>query len=131
MCKLRWYFEEEILDLYDDKRFTQALEYGENKLLKDMIAVAAINDDHIVGMAGASSDSDTIWQIGIDVIPEFRQQNIAATLVSTITDKIIEMGKVPFYGTWWGNIASRKVAFNSGYQPVWVELGAYPSKKDE
>ena len=41
----------------------------------DMLAVAAIDGDKIMGMAGASADNKTMWQIGIDVLPKYRGQS--------------------------------------------------------
>lgn len=33
-----------------------------------------------MGMAGASEDSKTMWQIGIDVLPEYSGRGIVANL---------------------------------------------------
>ena len=32
--------------------------------------------------------------------------------------------KIPYYGTAWSNIASKRVAINAGYKPVCVEMKA-------
>ena len=42
-----------------------------------MLAVAAIIYDEIVGMAGASADSPSFWQIGINVNKNFEGRHIA------------------------------------------------------
>ncbi len=57
-------------DVYEDHRFHMALGYCQEQERKDMLAAAAYENGKIVGAAGASNDTDQIWQIGIDVVPE-------------------------------------------------------------
>ena len=101
------------------------------KFVKDFAYVLLVNayavvgygkDGRIMGMAGASDDSDTMWQVGIDVVPEFRNNGVATALVSIITDEILKKNIVPFYCTGWSNIASKNVALSSGYKPAWAAL---------
>lgn len=68
---------------------------------KDVLAVVGYIDGKIAGVAGASNDCDTMWQIGIDVLPEYRRLGVASTLTKILTDEIIKHGKVPFYCTAW------------------------------
>ena len=65
-----------------------------------------------------------MYQIGIDVLPEYRRQRIAAALTSRLTEEILALGKVPFYCAAWSNIRSVKNAITCGYRPAWVELTA-------
>ena len=90
----------------------------------DMIAVGAYDGDKLIGLAGASADCENMWQIGIDVLPDYRQQGIAAALTSRLACEIIARGKVPFYCAAWSNIASVRCAIRSGFRPAWVELTA-------
>ena len=76
----------------------------------------------IMGMSGASSDSDKMWQTGIDVMPEFRGIGVATALLSILTAEILKQNVVPFYTTWWSHVASKGVAVSSGYKPAWVNL---------
>jgi predicted GNAT family acetyltransferase len=78
---------------------------------------------------GASNDSDTMWQIGIDVLPEYRKMGVATTLTKILTDEIVKQGKVPYYCTAWSNIASKCNAIKCGYKTAWVEMTAI-NKKD-
>ena len=42
----------------------------------DVLGVGAYDGEQLVGLAGCSADCDTMWQIGIDVLPEYRRQGI-------------------------------------------------------
>jgi hypothetical protein len=115
--------DDEITSLYNDNRFHMALGYGCEEERRDVIAVVGYKNGEIIGVAGASNDSDTMWQVGIDVIPDFREKGVASTLTKIITYEILKIGIVPFYGTAWSNIASKNNAISSGYKAAWVELG--------
>lgn len=91
---------------------------------KDVLCVGAYDGDALIGLAGASADCETMYQIGIDVLPEYRRQGIAAALTSRLTEEILALGKVPFYCAAWSNIRSVRNAITCGYRPAWVELTA-------
>lgn len=61
--EIRKYNQREIMQFQGDSRFDEAFCFDENS--PDMLGVAAVIDDQIVGMAGASADSPLLWQIGI------------------------------------------------------------------
>ncbi len=90
----------------------------------DVMAVAAFDGDKIIGLAGCSEDCDTMWQIGVDVLPEYRRNGIAAALTSRLAVETINKGKVPFYCAAWSNIKSVRNAIKSGFKPAWVEMTA-------
>lgn len=90
----------------------------------DKIAVGAYYNNELVGLAGASADCEKMWQIGIDVLPEYRKRGIANTVTSMLAKEILKLGKVPFYCAAWSNIASVRNALKSGFYPTWVELTA-------
>ena len=94
----------------------------------DVIGVGAYDGEKLVGLAGASADCDTMWQIGIDVLPEYRRQGIASTLTSRLAIEIMKRGKVPFYCAAWCNVKSVRNAIKSGFRPAWVEMTARPSE---
>ncbi len=64
-----------------------------------MLAVDALEENHIMGMAGASSDGETLWKIGIDVLPEYRGMGIGTNLVGLLKNEILKRGKILLYGT--------------------------------
>lgn len=90
----------------------------------DVLGVGAYDGDKLVGLAGCSADCDTMWQIGIDVLPEYRRQGIASALTSRLAIEILSRGKVPFYCAAWCNVKSVRNAIRSGFRPAWVEMTA-------
>lgn len=90
----------------------------------DVLGIGAYAGSKLVGLAGCSADCETMWQIGIDVLPEYRGQGIASSLTSRLALEILERGRVPFYCAAWSNIGSVRNAIRSGFRPAWVELTA-------
>ncbi len=88
----------------------------------DVLGIGAYDSDQLVGLAGCSADCETMWQIGVDVLPEYRRKGIASALTSQLALKVLEKGKVPFYCAAWSNIKSVRNAIKSGFRPAWVEL---------
>ena len=91
-----------------------------------MLAIGAYDGDTLIGMAGCSADCDSMWQIGIDVLPAYRRQGIASALTSRLAIEIFNRGKVPFYCAAWSNVKSVRNAIRSGFRPAWVEMTAKP-----
>lgn len=90
----------------------------------DMLAAAAVDHGKLVGLAGCSADCDRMWQIGVDVLPEYRRRGVASALTSRLALEILKRGKVPFYCAAWSNIKSVRNAIRSGFRPAWVEMTA-------
>ncbi len=93
-----------------------------------MLGVGAYDCGKLVGLAGCSADCETMWQIGVDVLPKYRRQGIAAALTSRLAVEILNRGKVPFYCSAWSNIRSVRNAIKSGFLPAWVEMTAKPKE---
>ena len=89
---------------------------------RDMCAIGAFANGVLVGLAGCSADCGTMWQIGIDVLPDYRHRGIASALVAALGNEIFSRGKVPFYCAAWSNIPSVKTAIRAGFAPAWVHL---------
>lgn len=90
----------------------------------DKLALGAYDGDTLIGLAGCSADCDTMWQIGVDVLPAYRRQGIASALTSGLALEILNREKVPFYCAAWSNLKSVRNALKSGFSPAWVELTA-------
>ena len=90
----------------------------------DVLGVGAYDGERLVGLAGCSADCEEMYQIGVDVLPEYRRQGIAAAVTSRLALEILRRGKVPFYCTAWCNLRSARNAIKCGFRPAWVELTA-------
>lgn len=91
----------------------------------DVLGVGAY-DDKLCGLAACSADADEMWQIGVDVLPDYRRKGIASALTVRLAKEIMARDKVPFYCTAWSNLRSVKNAFKSGFVPAWVEMTVKP-----
>lgn len=94
----------------------------------DVLGIGAYDGEKLVGLAGCSADCDTMWQIGVDVLPEYRRRGIASALTSSLAVEILKQGKVPFYCCAWSNIKSARNAMKCGFVPAWVEMTVKPEK---
>lgn len=145
---LVWYSQEEILRFKEHNRFTSAICFWEKQ--PDVLAVVQMKDwggktqgiaakspscqseqklsckdfdqTHMAGMAGASLDGAYLWQIGINVEEECAGQGIAYKLVRAMKEKILKLGKVPFYGTSESHTISQTVGLKAGFVPAWTEV---------
>jgi ribosomal protein S18 acetylase RimI-like enzyme len=88
---------------------------------RDKLAVGAFDNGNLIGLAACSADCDTLWQIGIDVLPEYRKQGIASSLTSNLAIELLEREIVPFYCCAWSNLKSVRNAIKSGFRPAWVQ----------
>lgn len=93
----------------------------------DVLGIGAYDGPTLVGFAACSADCEDMWQIGVDVLPEYRREGIASALTGRLALEILERGKVPFYCAAWCNIKSVRNAIKSGFRPAWVEMTAKPA----
>ncbi len=122
--EMRILFQEDFKELYLPE-WSNALCKDRKNL--DVLGIGAYDNDRLVGFAACSADCDEMWQIGIDVLPEYRQNGIASALTSKLTREILDRGKVPFYCSAWSNIRSARNAAKSGFIPAWVEMSVKPT----
>ena len=122
---MRILYPEDFADLYLPQ-WSNAL--CEKRKHLDAIAVGAYDGEKLIGLAGASADCESMYQIGIDVLPAYRRQGIAAALTSRLALEILKLGKVPFYCAAWCNLPSVRNAVKCGFRPAWVELTARNSE---
>ena len=92
----------------------------------DVLCIGAFDKGKLAGLAGCSADCDTMWQIGVDVLPEYRRKGIASALVSRLAAETVKRDKVPFYCSAWSNIRSARTAISSGFYPAWAEMTIKP-----
>jgi GNAT superfamily N-acetyltransferase len=119
---LELFGRERIVEAYQYTDFRYALSYWLDHPRPDMVAVAAWHKGQVVGMAGACADSEFIWQVGNNVLPEYQGIGIGKALVSRTTEVVLEHGKVPHYSTWVANVASSNTAHSAGYWLAWTDV---------
>ena len=117
--------QSDFTDLYKSE-WSNAL--CEKRKELDVLGVGAYDGGKLIGLAACSADCDSMWQIGIDVLPEYRRMGIASALTSSLAIEILERGKIPFYCAAWSNIKSVRNAIKSGFRPAWVEMTAKGSR---
>lgn len=88
----------------------------------DVLGVGAFDNGRLIGLAGCSADCDKMWQIGVDVLPQYRRKGIACALTSRLACETLDRGRVPFYCCAWSNVKSAKNAVKSGFSPAWAEM---------
>lgn len=59
----------------------------------DVLAVGAYDGARLVGLAGCSADCESMWQIGVDVLPGYRRRGVAAALTSRLAAETLAPGK--------------------------------------
>lgn len=97
------------------------------KKILDVLCVGAYDGNTLIGLAGASADCDTMWQIGVDVLPEYRRKGVAGALTSRLALEIIKTRQSPVlllcmvkYQICWERN-------KSGFRPAWAELTVKPA----
>lgn len=111
-----------IAAYYQYEGFGHALQYDADSERPDRALVVAKCQQTVIGMAGASADCDNMWQIGVQVLPEYQKQGVGKALVSHLTAYLLEQHIIPYYTTSLGHLASQNLALSLGYWPAWVEM---------
>lgn len=119
-CWVQMVEGKDILALYAQEGFHNAMGYDIAHPWPDVLVAVAHVDKKIAGMAGASADCEMLWQVGVDVLPEYRGRGLAALLVTRLGREVQKRGKIPYYGTSSANVASQRVAHRSGFAPTWA-----------
>ena len=122
--RVRWLEGEEIAPYYGREEFSNALCDRFHPERPDVLAVIALEGDTVMGMAGCSADTPELWQIGIDVLPEYRKRGVGRALVTLLRNEALRRGAIPYYGTSLSNLPSWRIALGSGFYPLWVETEA-------
>lgn len=101
--------------------FDNSLSFDCNGNTSTNIVFLAKKGNEVIGLAGAESETEKLWEVGVDVKPEYRKNGLATILVANLTVEIIKQGIVPFYSVSVTNIGSQMVANRSGYIPYWID----------
>lgn len=113
-------FDENTYEIELSSGFENAITFENGKCISN-IAYCAYYGNKIIGVAGADKINDDIWEVGIEVLPEYRKDGLATILTKNLTLKILEKGIVPIWCASSTNIGSQAVANKSNYIPLWFE----------
>lgn len=114
------FFDDNTDEINLTSGFENAITFENGKCISE-IAYCAYDGDKIVGVAGADKRNDDIWEVGIEVLSEYRKDGLATVLTKNLTLKILEKGIVPIWCASSTNIGSQAVANRSNYIPLWFE----------
>lgn len=94
----------------------------DNSLSADAaLALVARQNGKIIAAAGASAEFHNLFEMGVDVLPDYRNAGLATSLVRGLTQHILRQNGVPFYSASVTNIGSQMVASRCGLIPCWVD----------
>lgn len=136
MFDCKYYFNtQEIEKLENLESFENSITFNDNNECISKIAYVAYDKGKIVGCAGAIELYDGIYEMGIDVLPEYRNKGLATILTTNLRLKIQDMGIIPVWRSSITNIGSQSVAQKSGFVPYYISSfgtigdGFYPYKR--
>ena len=119
-CK--YLFDRDILDLTGLTGFENSLAFDENGSTSTKAVYIARDKNRIIGVAGAAESLvNGVWEIGIDVMEEYRNARLGTYLVRGLTKELLERNIIPFYSASITNIGSQMVASRCDYIPFWVD----------
>jgi len=118
------YDEDSMNELHAVVKAQDAYSALTHSVLEDadyMLAMAAYDNDLLVSVASCEVDEGEEWRaIGVDTLAGYGGHGLATYLVKELALETEKRGKIPCYTTWSGNLASTKVALNTGFRPVWL-----------
>jgi hypothetical protein len=119
-CK--YLFDRDILALTGLTGFENSLAFDENGSTSTKAVYIARDKNRIIGVAGAAESLvNGVWEIGIDVMEEYRNARLGTYLVRGLTKELLERNIIPFYSASITNIGSQMVASRCDYIPFWVD----------
>lgn len=121
--ELKTLHPDDYSNLYSRPEWSNAIGSGKRRHL-DKMAVGAFDGKNLIGLAGCEASCESMWQIGVDVLPDCRRKGVASALTSRLALEILHIGIVPFLGNRWANIRSLKTELTCGFRPAWVEMMA-------
>lgn len=109
----------EIAALESDERIDEAFLFED--YIEDVLG-AACYDGHgrLLAVSGATANSDLMWEMGVNSFAEGK--GYAKATLSVLTNEILNLGKIPYYGTALSHIASQNLALKTGLVPSFAEL---------
>lgn len=117
--KMHWLEAEEIPQLEEDERIDEAFLFED--YIDDVLGVQILSDtDEMVSVAGATANSDRMWELGVNSFEEGKGYGQAA--LSALVKEVQKRGKVPYAGTAMSHCASQNISLRAGLVPSFCEL---------
>lgn len=86
--------------------------------------IAAYDSDKVISFVVADKNTDKIYDVGYETLPEYRQKGIATTITIEMTDLLLNKGVISYAGLAWSNVSSKNVLIKSGYTAGWSNMGS-------
>ena len=116
---VRLLFASDIEKLRDDERIDEAFLFED--YIEDVLGAAMYDSgDTLLAVAGATANSERMWEMGVNSFVEGK--GYAVSVLSALSQEILRLGKVPFYGTALSHLASQNTALRAGLVPTFCEL---------
>lgn len=117
--KMRWLEAEEIPKLEEDERIDEAFLFED--YIEDVLGVEILSDeDEMVAVAGATGNSERMWELGVNSFEEGKGYGQAA--LTELAKEVQKRGKVPYCGTAISHCASQNISLRAGFVPAFCEL---------
>lgn len=117
--KVRLLSVDDISKLKADERIDEAFLFED--YIEDVLGAAVYDESgELLAVAGATANSDRMWEIGVNSF--YEGKGYAVSALSALTSEILSRGIVPFYGTALSHLASQNTALRAGFAPAFCEL---------
>ena len=109
----------DIAGLEQDERIDEAFLFED--YIEDVLGAAIYDEDNaLLAVAGATANSDRMWELGVNSFNEGK--GYAVSVLSVLTQEVLRRGRVPYYGTALSHLASQNTALRAGFVPTFCEL---------
>ncbi|MEE1039008.1 MAG: GNAT family N-acetyltransferase [Eubacterium sp.] len=118
-AKMRWLEAADIPELEEDERIDEAFLFED--YIEDVLGVEILSDeDEIKAVAGATANSERMWELGVNSFEEGKGYGQAA--LGALVKEVQRRGKVPYCGTALSHCASQNISLRAGFVPAFCEL---------
>ncbi|MGF1471492.1 MAG: GNAT family N-acetyltransferase [Rubrobacteraceae bacterium] len=115
--EVKW-FAASDLDAESDRMPEHLVSFLEEVLDRGAPVAAAFAGERPVSFCCASDETETLWDISIDTLEEYRRQGHAGRCVSWLVAEMRKRGKEPVWGAEESNPPSMRLAAKLGFVPV-------------
>lgn len=110
---------EEIVSLEEDERIDEAFLFED--YIEDVLGVEILDENgEILAIAGATANSDRMWEMGVNSFVEGKGYGQAA--LNELVIEVQKRGKVPYCGTALSHCGSQNLSLLAGLVPSFCEL---------